>query len=154
MRKPGIKREEERSLILQVLYASEFNSEPWRTLLGRISETQELQITPFVKQIIGLSYEHCDMINEEIKLKLENWDYSRVAIIDKIILRMALVEILFCEDIPPEVTMNEAIELGKKFSTEQSNRFINGIIDAVYKKWKKEGRIVKSGRGLNSRIME
>ena len=94
------------------------------------------------------------MINEEIKLKLENWDYSRVAIIDKIILRMALVEILFCEDIPPEVTMNEAIELGKKFSTEQSNRFINGIIDAVYKKWKKEGRIVKSGRGLNSRIME
>ena len=154
MGKSGIKREEERSLILQVLYACEYNSDDWKTLLQRISKTHEIIVTPFIEKIVALSQEHREEINTEIKQKLKNWDYRRVAVIDRIILRMALVELLFCKDIPPEVSMNEAIELAKKYSTEQSNRFINGILDAVYKKWKQEGRITKSGRGLISRIME
>ena len=154
LRKTEIKREEERSLILQALYACEYNDDPWEILLDRISTTNEIFVTPFVKQIVSWGIEHKDEINKEITLKLRNWEYQRVAVIDRIVLRMALVELLYCEDIPPEVTMNEAIELGKKYSTEQSSRFINGILDAVYKKLKQEGRISKSGRGLVSRIME
>jgi N utilization substance protein B len=154
LEKAEIKREEERSLILQVLYACEYNNESWKLLLKRISEIQETRITSFIEQVVELSQEHREEINTEITLKLENWDYKRVAVIDKIILHMALVELLYCEDIPPEVSMNEAIELAKKFSTEQSSRFINGLLDAVYKKLKQEGKITKSGRGLISRIMD
>lgn len=154
MGKTGIKREEERSFVLQVLYACEYNNEPWQVLMQRIAEEQQIPITVYVKQMIMLSQEHREEIDEEIKLKLKNWDYHRVAVIDRIILRMALVELLYNRDIPPEVTMNEAIELAKKYSTEKSNRFINGLIDAIYKKLKREGRIIKSGRGLISRITE
>jgi N utilization substance protein B len=152
--KAGIKRQEERSFVLQVLYACEFNKDPWQVLLTRIAEEQQMPVTAYVEQMILLSQEHKLEIDEEIKIKLKNWDYHRVAVIDRIILHMALVELLYYEDIPPEVTMNEAIELAKKFSTEQSNRFINGLIDAIYKKLKREGRIIKSGRGLISRITE
>jgi N utilization substance protein B len=152
--KSGIKREEERSFVLQVLYACEYNEDPWRVLMNRISIEQHNKVTSYVERIITLVQEHKDEIDKEIKIKIKNWDYQRVAVIDRIILRMALVELLYCQDIPPEVSMNEAIELAKKFSTEQSNRFINGIIDAVFKKLKKEGRIIKVGRGLISRITE
>jgi N utilization substance protein B len=152
--KTGIKREEERSFVLQVLYACEYNDDSWQSILGRIAKAQQIQITAYVEKIVALSQEHRETIEEEIKIKLKNWDYQRVAVIDRIILRMALVELLYFQDIPPEVSMNEAIELAKKYSTEQSNRFINGVIDAVFKKLKKEGRIIKSGRGLISRITE
>jgi N utilization substance protein B len=152
--KAGIKREEERSFVLQVLYACEYNSETWQVLMHRIAERQQIPVTVYVEQMIMLSQEHKAEIDEEIKLKLKNWDYHRVAVIDRIILRMAMVELLYNKDIPPEVTMNEAIELAKKYSTEKSNRFINGLIDAIFKKLKREGRIIKSGRGLISRITE
>lgn len=71
-----------------------------------------------------------------------NWDMSRIAIIDKNILRMALAEILYCEDIPPKVSINEAIEIAKKFSsTDKSSKFVNGILDAIFNDMKAEGRI-------------
>jgi N utilization substance protein B len=59
-----------------------------------------------------------------------------VAIIDKVILRMAIAEIIYFDDIPPQVSINEAIELAKKYSTARSGKFINGILDAVYRKQK------------------
>ena len=60
-----------------------------------------------------------------------NWDLERMAVVDRNILRMALYEMLHCADIPPKVAINEAIELGKKFSTANSGGFINGILDRV-----------------------
>ena len=60
-----------------------------------------------------------------------NWDLRRMATIDRNVLRMAIFELLYCEDIPPKVSINEAIELGKKFSTANSGAFINGILDRV-----------------------
>ncbi|HMQ21077.1 MAG TPA: transcription antitermination factor NusB, partial [Planctomycetota bacterium] len=60
-----------------------------------------------------------------------NWDLRRMATIDRNVLRMAIFELLYCEDIPPKVSINEAIELGKKYSTVNSGAFINGILDRV-----------------------
>ena len=60
-----------------------------------------------------------------------NWDLDRMAVVDRNVLRMAIFELLHCPDIPPKVTINEAIELGKKFSTANSGAFINGILDRV-----------------------
>ncbi len=68
---------------------------------------------------------------ETMRTAARNWDLKRMATIDRNVLRMAIFEFLHCPDIPPKVTINEAIELGKKFSTANSGAFINGILDRV-----------------------
>jgi len=79
---------------------------------------------------------------------VENWEFGRIALIDRLILRLALCELLHFDEIPPKVTINEAIDLAKKYSTSQSGRFVNGILDSLYQKYKSENRIKKRGRGL------
>jgi N utilization substance protein B len=78
----------------------------------------------------------------------ENWKYERIALVDRLVLRIALCELLYFDDIPPKVTINEAIDLAKKFSTAESGRFVNGMLDALFKKYSDEKRIRKKGRGL------
>jgi N utilization substance protein B len=69
----------------------------------------------------------------------EHWSISRMSRVDRSILRMAVYELLYCEDIPPKVTLNEAIDLGKTYGSENSGSFINGILDALYGKLQKTG---------------
>lgn len=78
----------------------------------------------------------------------ENWDLERIALVDRILLRMAICEILTFEDVPPKVSINEAIEIAKRYSTLKSGPFINGILDAVVLELQRDGRMKKSGRGL------
>ena len=75
--------------------------------------------------------ENKEILNEQIKPVLKNWDFSRISRIDRIILWIALAEILYMLDIPPTVSINEAIELAKKFSSAKSSSFINGVLDAA-----------------------
>jgi transcription antitermination protein NusB len=79
---------------------------------------------------------------------LKNWDAERVAILDMIMLKMALCELLYFPTIPIKVTLNEFVEISKVYSTDKSKEFINGILDRLMKKLSKDGRIVKEGRGL------
>jgi transcription antitermination protein NusB len=79
---------------------------------------------------------------------LQNWDIERVAVIDMILLKMALAELLNFTSIPPKVTLNEYVEISKLYSTEKSKEFINGILDRLLKKLQKDGLIKKEGRGL------
>jgi N utilization substance protein B len=147
-----IKRYEEREFTLQTLYACEFNDDPWQELLVRLEKNSQIKATPYVTKLISICQEHKEKFDQEIIRKLKNWDFKRIAIMDKVILRMAIAEIVFFEDIPPEVSINEAIELAKKFSTDQSSKFINGMLDAIYRQLQKEKKINKSGRGLLSKI--
>lgn len=78
----------------------------------------------------------------------ENWGLDRIAAIDRALLRMATCELLEFEEIPPKVSIDEAIEIAKKFSTPKSGTFINGILDAILIDLQQEGRLKKSGRGL------
>jgi len=75
--------------------------------------------------------ENKEILNEQIKPVLKNWDFSRISRIDRIILWIALAEILYMLDIPPIVSINEAIELAKEFSSKKSSSFINGVLDAA-----------------------
>lgn len=84
----------------------------------------------------------------EIQPMLKNWDADRVAILDMIMLKMALCELLHFPTIPTKVTLNEFVEISKIYSTDKSKEFINGILDRLMKKLMEEGRIVKEGRGL------
>ena len=83
-----------------------------------------------------------------IEPTLKNWDADRVALIDMILLKMALTELMNFPTIPSKVTLNEFVEISKLYSTEKSKDFINGILDRLMKKLNKEGKIKKEGRGL------
>jgi len=80
--------------------------------------------------------------------KTKNWDYERIPLIDVILLKMAIVELLEMNTIPVKVTMNEYIELAKYFSTAKSKIFINGVLDKLIGEFKEQGRLKKTGRGL------
>lgn len=83
-----------------------------------------------------------------IEPSLKNWDADRVAVIDMILLKMALCELISFPTIPTKVTLNEFVEISKLYSTDKSKDFINGILDRLMKKLNKEGKINKEGRGL------
>ena len=83
-----------------------------------------------------------------IEPNLKNWDADRVAIIDMILLKMAICEMLDFKSIPTKVTLNEFVEISKIYSTDKSKEFVNGILDRLLKKLEKDGQIVKEGRGL------
>lgn len=86
---------------------------------------------------------------EIIEPTLKNWDAERVAVMDMILLKMALSELLSFPTIPTKVTLNEFVEISKMYSTDKSKDFINGILDRLLKKLDKDGRINKEGRGLH-----
>ena len=81
---------------------------------------------------------------------LENWDHERLAVVDTILLQMALCEFLDFPTIPGKVTMNEYVELAKNYSTVKSKEFVNGVLDKLLKEMTESGKIVKEGRGLEA----
>ena len=89
-----------------------------------------------------------DVLEPVIAENSRNWEYERIAAVDKIILRMALTEMIIFPSIPIKVTINEYLEIAKQYSTPKSKQFINGVLDITAKKLIDEGVIKKSGRGL------
>jgi transcription antitermination protein NusB len=145
-------RRQIREKILQALYTIELRETDIESAVGWLL-TDEILADPNAMKFFNMLMQniklHMEEIDQLIARHTFNWDMSRIAIIDKNILRMALAEILYCEDIPPKVSINEAIEISKKFtSTEKSSKFINGILDAIFNELKAEGKINKNGRGL------
>jgi N utilization substance protein B len=102
----------------------------------------------FFKHIFDQTIENDKYYEEIIARKTKNWDIDRIAALDKIILKMALNEMINFPSIPIKVTINEYIEISKNYSTPKSRQFINGILDVVAEELQKEGVIKKSGRGL------
>jgi N utilization substance protein B len=100
-----------------------------------------LPARPFTEQLVLGVYDHQSELDQFITSAAENWRVERMAPVDRNILRMALYEMLFCADIPPKVSINEAIDLGKKFGSEDSGSFINGILDHLLLKLHQEGQI-------------
>jgi len=80
------------------------------------------------------TWENVDLCDEAIKEAAIKWQFTRLATVDRSILRLSVYQLKFCPDIPPKVVINEAIELAKKYSTEKSSGFVNGVLDAVLKK--------------------
>ncbi|MEO6833587.1 MAG: transcription antitermination factor NusB [Chitinophagaceae bacterium] len=102
---------------------------------------QELLETVLEKEVV---------VMEMIKPKLQNWEAERVALIDLILLRMGVCELLYFPTIPTKVTINEYIDLAKLYSTPQSGQFVNGVLDNLLKELSNEGKIRKQERGLKS----
>jgi N utilization substance protein B len=133
-----------------VLYAYELSGEPVEQIAGDLlmGKLLDEKNQEFARSLIAKVVEHLDELNDWIIRKSQNWDFHRIAVLDRIILRMGICELLYFPDIPPKVTINEAVELAKKYSTEKSGIFVNGILDAVLRELKETGQLQKTGRGL------
>jgi len=102
----------------------------------------------FAYELLQNYHLHHEEIFEIIKPKLKNWDAERITLVDRILLTLAVCELIYFENIPTKVTINEYIEISKSYSTLNSKDFINGVLDKMKDELKLQGKINKKGRGL------
>ena len=130
-------RRENRMCAVQFLYQWELNKPEQLNDAVRIfieSQDQPRDYYAFAEELIHGTLEHLKAVDSEIKEYAANWTFDRIAKVDLSVLRLAIFELLQRRDIPPIVSINEAIELGKIYSTPDSKRFINGILDKMKNK--------------------
>ncbi len=127
------RRRKSRECALQVLFQLNITKQEAIAALSQFQEHFSFnEVTDeFTKRLVVGVLEHCQEIDRLIERYSENWRLDRINIIERNILRIALFELLYCEEIPPKVTMNEAIDLGKRYGSEDSGGFINGILDRI-----------------------
>lgn len=102
----------------------------------------------FIRELTTYTLQELEYSDGLIERFAQNWELDRIALIDRILLRMAIAELIHYPQIPTKVTINEIIELAKGYSTDKSNVFINGVLDAVVIELTTTERLKKSGRGL------
>jgi len=122
-----------RRLALQFLYQVDLlGPEKLEDLVGFLqAEEKPGEARTYARHLVEGTLEAREQLDTTIQAVAQNWQIARMAVIDRNVLRLATFELLLCDDIPPNVAINEAIELGKRFSTAQSGSFINGILDKI-----------------------
>lgn len=113
-----------------------------------LSDVEDKENKQFAEDLIHYILDNLAMIEEIVDKKVENWEAERMAYLDKVILKIGVAELLNFPEIPPKVTINEAIEIAKDFSSKSSGKFVNGVLDAILEDLKKEDKLNKTGRGL------
>ena len=103
---------------------------------------EELGTRLFADRLIRGVLENRPTLDKSIQEHAENWDLNRMAVVDRNILRLAVYEMLYRDDIPPIVSINEAVDVAKKYSTEDSGKFVNGILDKI------KGELTRSARAV------
>ncbi|HAX15925.1 MAG: transcription antitermination factor NusB [Leeuwenhoekiella sp.] len=119
---------------------------PESTILPKLYKDEEDR--QFAKDLLLRTARNDEEYEAEILGNTPNWDQDRIATLDKILIKMALCEFLRFSSIPVKVTINEYLELSKEYSTPKSSIFVNGVLDRLVKKYKKDNRLNKAGRGL------
>lgn len=129
------KRRKARELVLKSLYSYEISDMEPNSILADSFSTSSLDPSSrvFASDLYKKILENMESIDKMIKECVENWDIKRLAIIDKNIIRMGVCELLFFNDIPQKVSIDEAIELAKKYGAGDSGSFVNGILDHIAK---------------------
>ncbi|WP_440998784.1 transcription antitermination factor NusB [Fodinibius sp. SL11] len=144
-------RREAREAVLQALYANEIGKGQWEDIIKSVIKpklSDDSDIFKFAERLFLKIVNKQDEIDEIIQTHLNNWRIDRLNTIDRQLLRIAIAEFIHYEQIPTKVSINEAIEIAKKYSTKKSGNFINGILDSSLDQLQKDGRINKKGRGL------
>ncbi len=135
--KPRSQRRENRKCAIQFLYQWELNKPDELADSVRVffeEREQPRDYYAFAEELVHGVIQHIEAVDNEIREHAKNWKFERIAKVDLAILRLAIYELLFRKDIPPIVSINEAIDLGKVFSNPDSKRFINGILDQMKNK--------------------
>jgi N utilization substance protein B len=124
-----MQRREAREFVLSALYQREFTDANLDALLEDQNPGDQLSyITSTFEGILERQQEIDEMLGE----RTVGWRFERLARIDRNILRIGVYELLYCDDVPPEVAMDEAVELAKKYGTENARSFVNGILDRIW----------------------
>jgi len=129
------KRTRAREFALQVLYQIEVSRIPVAACLDDFWKNRETApeeaIRAFTESLVRGVVAQQDEIDKVIGEAAENWHLNRMAVVDKNILRLATYELLFMGDIPPKVSINEAIDIAKKYGDQDSSKFVNGVLDKI-----------------------
>ena len=130
-------RRKARELALQMLYQHEFSGNTPETIVSTFEDLQKSKpnTREFAMRIFKGTVDNLPKIDEMIALQAENWRLSRMAAVDRNIIRMSIYEFLNEHDTPKLVIIDEAIEIAKKFGTQKSSQFINGILDGILKRY-------------------
>lgn len=143
-------RREAREQVMKALYAHEqADGDPdhaVRTLISAPLE-DDPSAHDFAESLFQETLATTEEADSLIEKHAENWDIHRITIIDRCLLRMATTELLMFEEIPPKVSVDEAIEVAKKYSTPRSDTFVNGVLDAILIDLHEQDRLNKKGRG-------
>ncbi|MGI9526153.1 MAG: transcription antitermination factor NusB [Weeksellaceae bacterium] len=122
-----------------------FNSDGINNLFTLLLDEEHIE---FTRELLKKAINNEQVLSKLIDEKAQNWDFERIALVDRLILQMALTEFLYFPSIPPKVTINEYVEMAKSYSTPKSKTFVNGILDKTLKDLQEEGKIRKSARGM------
>lgn len=129
-------RRRAREATMQALYALEINNGFPQDVLELCDDSfNNSENDIYTKELFNCVVEKKSWADDLISQCLENWEYGRVAILDKILLRMGVSEIYHIDDVPPKVSISEMVEIAKVYSTEESSSFVNGILDTIYKNY-------------------
>ncbi|MEI6810061.1 MAG: transcription antitermination factor NusB, partial [bacterium] len=137
----GVRRES-RKMAMQVLFELEMNSQEADAALRRLWAERKMPqgAKMFTEQLVHGTMNNMTAIDAIISKYADNWDIKRINPTDKNIMRIAIYEMLFCEDIPPVVSINEAVDIAREFSDTKSSMFVNGILDRARKDLKRSAR--------------
>lgn len=129
------KRSQSREFALQILYQMDITGDTPEELLAVFWSVQEKpteeQVKSFTAQLVKGVADNLKSLDIKISAYATNWQLKRMAVVDRNILRLSCFEMLFREDIPPKVSINEAVELAKKYSGQEAGKFVNGVLDRV-----------------------
>ena len=140
------KRTRARELALQFLYQVDLmGAATMDQLPGFLTDAErDSEACRYAKHLVRGAFDNREGLDIEIQRVAQNWQINRMAAIDRNVLRLAAFELIHCPDIPPKVAINEAIELGKRYSTANSGAFINGILDKIKSNHSAEAESAKS----------
>ncbi|MCC6544041.1 MAG: transcription antitermination factor NusB [Nitrospirae bacterium] len=127
-------RRKSREFALQMLYQYDVSHQSAGLADGFWEDHEAPEnIVEFANNLVDGVIKNLDEIDDKIRLSASNWSIDRMAVVDRNILRMSVFELLYIQDIPVKVTINEAIEIAKRFGEEESGSFVNGILDRIVK---------------------
>ena len=129
-------RRQSRIVAMQILYQIQLSAAPVPIVMERFWQSQDtsLKLRPFALELVEGTTTHLEAIDTVLQNTSENWKLHRMPVVDLSILRCATYEILYIDDIDPATSINEAIEIAKSYSTPDSPKFINGVLDNIQKK--------------------
>lgn len=130
------KRTQGREFAIQILYQMDITHDNSDTCLinfwqGHSEEEIDASVKEFSANIVKGVGENLKALDEKISQYATNWQLSRMAVVDRNILRMGAFELIFCKDIPPKVSINEAVDLAKRYAGAESGKFVNAILDKI-----------------------
>jgi len=147
-------RRQARELAMQALFYIDMRDHASLQMLESFCDnfSPPKKARPFLLSLVNGVLETRGEIDTLIERFSKNWEIHRMSCVDRNVMRIAVYELLYCEDIPPKVSINEAVDVGKKFGTEESGAFINGIMDSIRDALVNEGKLKKIATEADSQM--